>query len=457
MQLTNRALLILLPTAPLLALATWLPWMQWIALVYFVAIVIVLIVDWRQALPIEQRFELERVHDTKLSLGANNSIQLQIRNRILRPATVWVRDEPPDEFRVDKRILSATIKGRQQWEGTYYVYPWRRGDYAFGNIHLRWLGPLGLMVRQGKVVGETAVKVYPNLLDVRRYDLLLKRNRLQELGLRSSRQFGEGTEFERLREYTPDDEYRRIDWKATARRHRPVTVQYQTERSQNVIAVLDTGRMMQSPVGSFAASDNEEQDAAHANAAVTPMAKLDYVINAVLLLSYVATGKGDKVGMMSFADDVGKWLSPKQGRGQFYRMLELLYGIEAQPVEPDYRRAFTYLAHKQRKRSLIIIFTDLSGGLGVDSLLSYISVLSRRSLPLVVTISDPDVVAAARQTPVDSLTVYQRSAAARLLDERQLALDHLHRQGVLTLDVPANQLSISVINRYLELKAKTLL
>ena len=105
--------------------------------------------------------------------------------------------------------------------------------------------------------------------------------------------FGEGTDYERLREYLPDDEYRRIDWKATARRRRPVTIEYQTERSQNVIAVVDTGRMMQSPVAEIA--------------------KLDYVINAVLLLAYVATGKGDKVGMMTFADDVSHYLSPRAG------------------------------------------------------------------------------------------------------------------------------------------------
>jgi uncharacterized protein (DUF58 family) len=264
---------------------------------------------------------------------------------------------------------------------------------------------------------------------------MLRRNRLQEIGLRQARQFGEGTEFERLRDYLPDDDFRRIDWKATARRHRPITVEYQTERSQSVIAVLDTGRMMQSPV-------------AH-------IAKLDYVVNAVLLLAYVATGKGDKVGLMTFADEVTQFLTPRQGRGQFYRMLELLYGVEAQPVEPDYRRALSYLALKQRKRALVVIFTDLSGGLSMQSLVSQVSVLARRSLPLVVTISDPDVHAAARQRPQDSLAVYQRAAAAQLLDERQLTLDTLRRQGVLTLDVPANQLSIAVINRYLELKART--
>src|SRR4030042_28603 len=134
------------------------------------------------------------------------------------------------------------------WTGVYHLQPLRRGDYAFGNITLRWNGPLGLVQRQGTVKAAGPVKVYPNLLDVRMYDLLLRRNRLQELGLRHTRMFGEGTEFERLREYLPDDEFRRIDWKATARRNRPITIEYQTERSQNVIAVLDCGRMLQSPV-----------------------------------------------------------------------------------------------------------------------------------------------------------------------------------------------------------------
>jgi uncharacterized protein (DUF58 family) len=419
-----------------LAAGTWASGLQWVALGYLLLVIVLFGLDWRRAQPID-RFEIKRSHDNRLSLGIDNPIHISIRNRLHQAVTFWLRDEPPDAFRIETRLLDGTIAPRQTWEGVYHVHPLRRGDYAFGNINLRWLGPWGLVVRQGWVESTIAIKVYPNLLDVRRYDLMLRRNRLQEIGLRSTRQFGEGTEFERLREYTPDDEYRRINWKATARRHRPVTQEYQTERSQNVMAVLDIGRMMQSPVADIA--------------------KLDYVVNAVLLLAYVATGKGDKVGMMSFADDVHRYLRPRQGRGQFYRMLELLYSVEAQPVEPDYRQALTYLAVKQRKRALIVIFTDLSGGVSMDALVSHVSVLARNSLPLVVTISDPDIVAAAAQRPSDSLTVYQRSAANQLLDERQLALDTLRRRGVLTLDVPANQLSIAVINRYLELKARTLL
>ncbi|MCB8942855.1 MAG: DUF58 domain-containing protein [Ardenticatenaceae bacterium] len=436
MHLTTRGVLVLLLAAPILAAGSWLAALQWVALGYGLLVLLLFGLDWRRAQSVD-RFQVTRTHDNRLSLGVDNPIRLSIRNRLQVPARFWLRDEPPDAFQIETRLLHGEIGPRQTWEGVYQVHPLRRGDYAFGDTHLRWLGPLGLVVRQGRVDTAVSVKVYPNLLDVRRYDLLLRRNRLQELGLRSTRQFGEGNEFERLREYTPDDEFRRINWKATARRHRPVTQEYQTERSQNVMAVLDIGRLMQSPVANIA--------------------KLDYVVNAVLLLAYVATGKGDKIGMMSFADDVYQYVRPRQGRGQFYRMLELLYAVEAQPVEPDYQRALTYLSVKERKRALVVIFTDLSGGVSMDALVSQISLLARRSLPLVVTISDPDIVAAAKQRPSDSLTVYQKTAAAQLLDERQIALDTLRHRGVLTLDVPANQLSIAVINRYLELKARTLL
>jgi uncharacterized protein (DUF58 family) len=373
-------------------------------------------------------------HDNRLSLGAANQVRLSIRNRGRFPARFEVRDEAPEAIGIDRRVLSGEAAGRSAWEGSYFLTPRRRGDYSFGDIHLRWQGPLGLVVRQGRVEAAGPVKVYPNLLDIRRYDLLLKQNRLQEMGLRNTRIFGEGTDYERLREYLPDDDFRRIDWKATARRARPITVEYQTERSQNIFVAIDAGRMMQSPVDRIA--------------------KLDYVVNAALLLAYVATGKGDKVGLMTFTDRVERFVSPKGGRGQFYRLLELLYRIEPQPVEPDYAAAFAYLGFKHRKRSLVVIFTDISGGMGVQALVESVTQLRRQSQPLVVTIGDPDVAEAAQVRPSDSLEAYQRAAAENLLEERRLALETLERRGVPTVDVPANRLSLRVIERYLEIKGK---
>ena len=408
--------------------------MLWIAAVYFVAAVLLIAGD-RQRAESAETLPTTRTHDDRLSLGADNTVTLTIRNRQPRPITFWLRDEPPDAWVNGATILHDTIPPRETWKGTYTVHPLRRGDYAFGNITLRWLSPNRLWIRQARVESAAPVKVYPNLLDVRRYDLLLRRNRLQEIGLRNSRRMGEGTEYERLREYTPDDDFRRIDWKATARRHKPITVEYQVERSQNIMAVLDVGRMMQSPVGNIA--------------------KLDYVINATLLLGYVATGMGDKVGLMTLADDVQTYLAPRQGRAQFYQMLDQLYAVEAQGVEPDFGRTLALLARKQRKRSLIVLFTDLNGA--SSQLVASIGVLARTHLPLVVTISDPDVVAASVQQPTDTASVYERAAAADLLDERRVMLEQLGRRGIQVLDVPANQLSLSVIQRYLDIKRKVLL
>jgi uncharacterized protein (DUF58 family) len=433
---TTRGIFVLLLAAPIIALGVWLRAFEWIGWGYAALMVMLFVADWRMAGRVD-RFDIQRIHDTKLSLGEQNPITLTIKNRARRRINFALRDEPPEAFQIETRLLDGAIPPYETWTGVYHVRPLRRGDYAFGNITLRWQGPLGLMIRQETVKAAGPVKVYPNMFDVRMYDLLLKKNRLHELGLRTTRMFGEGTEFERLREYLPDDEYRRINWKATARRHRPVTIQHQTERSQTVMAVLDTGRMMQSPVADIA--------------------KLDYAVNAVLFLGYVATGKGDRVGVMSFADTVGHYLAPRQGRGQFYRMLEVLYAVDAHQVEPNYRKALSYLAAKQRKRALVVIFTDLSSGTSLDHLVAQVSLLARSSLPLVVTISDPDVHAASNQIPHDSVSVYQRASAAQMLDERRIVLDTLRKRGVLTLDVPANQLSLAVINRYLELKSRTLL
>jgi len=433
---STRGILFLLFAAPIIGLGALIQGFEWLGWGYAVFVLLLFLLDWRMAGSAD-RFEMVRRHESKFSLGVQNPVTISIRNRFRRGTNFRVRDEAPEAFRIDTRLMDGSVKPLDTWEGVYHLQPLRRGDYAFGNITLRWKGPLGLVFRQGTVQASDPVKVYPNLLDVRKYDLLLRKNRLQELGLRSTRMFGEGTEFERLREYLPDDEYRRINWKATARRHRPVTVQYQTERSQTVVAVLDTGRMMQSPVENIA--------------------KLDYAVNAVLLLGYVATGKGDRVGVMSFADEVEHYLAPRQGRGQFYRMLEVLYAVDAQQVEPNYQKALTYIAVKQRRRALIVIFTDLSSSVSLDSLIAQVSLLARSSLPLVVTISDPDVHAAAHQEPKDSLSIYQRATAAQLLDERKVVLNTLSKRGVLTLDVPANQLSLSVINRYLELKGRTVL
>ena len=439
MQLTRRALFLLLPIALWLAASAWWAWAVSGALVWLLFMAALLAADWRLT-PDRHAWMLTRTHDERLSLAAENRITVTITlRRALRVLPVWLRDEIPTNFGMasEQRILRGIAQPGRALTLSYTVIPPRRGDYRFGNLHLRWESVLGLLHRQASFAASVPVKVYPNLVDVRKYDLLLRRNKLWELGLRNTRILGRGSEFERLRDYSPDDDFRRINWAATARRGKPISVEFETERSQTLIALLDTGRMMRSPVGN--------------------VAKLDYAINAVLLLAYVAAQKGDRIGLLAFADQPQTWVAPRGGKAQFQRMLAQLYAVESQPVEPDITAAVAYVATKQAKRSLVLLFSDLTGALHAESLAAQLALLQRRHLVLLVTLRDPTVQALARQGVQDSATLYARTVAERLLEERRTVLEQLARQGVQTLDVPADELSISVINRYLELKARSMI
>jgi uncharacterized protein (DUF58 family) len=436
-QLTFRTWILLMATVPLIGALALSPLGGYLALGWLLFVAALLLADWRLT-PQPADWTVKRIHEARLSLAAQNQITIIILlRRGTWPVRLWVRDEPPPTFqqRVEDYLLPATVIPQKEMHLYYELYPPRRGDYRFGDLHLRWESLLGLWRKQARFPAAAPVKVYPNLVDVRKYDLLLRKNRLWELGVRNAKLRGAGTEFERLRDYLPDDEYRRINWKATARRGTPISIEYETERSQQIMVLLDVGRMMRSPVGD--------------------VAKLDYAINAVLLLAYVAAQKGDKVGLLAFADDIQSWVGPRSGKGQFHRLLEQLYAMESLAVEPDYHRAFSYFAARQHKRSLVLVFTDLTGSISADALLAQMGRLRQGHLPLLVTMRDPTVQWLAQQPVTDSATLYQRTVAEQLLDERRLALEQLTHRGVLTLDVPADQLSLAVINRYLELKAQS--
>src|SRR6266511_3109642 len=401
---TFRLLLFLLLGALLVAGVALAPVLLWLALAYILAVGALVAADYLVTTRPDE-IEAERINDGKLSLGADNLVTVLIANRSRRPVRFQLRDEFPYQFVADTTFLDGEIAPYDVHEARYHVRPAQRGDYAFGDVNLRYVSALKTFVRQARYPAAAQVKVYPNVLDVRKYDLLARKGLLFELGLRASRQFGTGTEFERLREYNTDDEFRRINWKATARRGKPIAAEYETERSQYVVSVIDTGRLMRRPV--------------------RDLAKLDYAIKTALLLSYVATLKGDHVGLLTFADDVRTYLAPKRGRGQFYRMLEALYNVQFEPVEADYAQAMSYLGIKHKRRSLVIVFTDLVTLDAAKPLIAHMAQLAQRHLPLCVIIDDPNISNLAAQPPRDSDAVYQRAVAEMLLDERQVVLDTL--------------------------------
>ena len=444
MQFTNRLLCLLFLGAGPIMLSGISPNLLFVGGGYAVLLGIVCVLDYVTN-PLFTKIDARREMNSKFSLGVQNVVTLTLVNRSRYHLKLRLKDDFPSEFQFHRATHDVRLAPSAEETIVYHLTPLRRGIYRFEDIHLRGWGILGLIIRQRRIAAATNVKVYPNLQAVRQYELLVRRGLLGQLGLKNSRQFGEGTEIERLREYAPDDDFRRIDWKATARHRKPIVREFETERSQDVIIMLDTGRLMASPI---------VLDASHATGQ-TAMIKLDYAINTTLMTGYVSTLKGDKVGLIAFADTVHQYLAPKPGKKQFLTMLESIYALQVHPVEPDFESAFTYLASKQRKRALVILFTDILDSDAAEGLATYVAQLSRHHLVVCVTLMDTTIIALATQKLTDSKSVYQKTVAEKLLQEKHATLEILRRRGVITLDVPAHQLTMTVVNKYLELKAKS--
>ena len=405
------------------------------ALVTFnVIFLIVALIDYNIT-PKKDKIRIVRLMDEKLSLGTDNRITFRVTNLSLYKIKIQLKDEYPSEtFQADKRMVEVELRGHAEDEAHYCVTPTKRGAYKFGSVHVRVHSILGILGRQFKVDLKKEIKVYPNIKEISRYQVMARKGRLIEAGLKPVRVFGVGTEFESLREYVPDDEYRKINWKATARHRKPVTSVYQNERSQNIFLVIEAGRMMTSRI------DN--------------ISKFDYAINAALLLGYVAMEKGDNVGIMVFDEDVKTFIPCKRGKKQLHLIIESLYNQEPGMVEPDYGRAIRYLSMKNRKRSLVVFFTDLIDTDVSKAVVTYSRTLYPAHLPLCVAISDPELKEEAEVAPEDITKIYRKAVAEDLMAQREQVKTVLERGGVMTLDVPPHQLTPALITRYLSIKAR---
>ena len=430
---TWRLLLLVLAALSPSALADLAPGIEMLVPVLLLGVLALLIVDARvTASP--DRLVIRRLVADRLSLGAENAVVLTLLNRGPRPLTLHLRDEHPVEFRASERFLPGLARPGEELRLRYTLTPPRRGDYRFGRAVVRYRSALGLFDRQHAYPLEREVRVYPNLLDLRRYELQVRRGLEQEAGTRVARRFGAGTELERLREYVPDDELRRINWKATARRGVAISNEFETERSQNVVVLLDAGRLMR--------------------AVADGLTKLDHALNAGLLLTYAAGRRGDRVSLLAYADQVKAFLPPRRGRRAFLSILETLYRLEPELTESDHARAFSYLHSRGLRRSLLVLFTDLSDPEPSRALVAYLARAARQHLVALVTVADPAITAPATRAPRDAQELYEKVVAQRLLAERRQVLAMLGGRGVITLDLPADRLSAQVVATYLELKAR---
>jgi uncharacterized protein (DUF58 family) len=406
-------------------------------------------VDWLLAGDV-RRIAAHRVLATdKLSLGAWNPVRIELTNSTGRPQRIRLRDVPPATFTLDVAapLFDAQLPVGATHSLTYHVRPPRRGDAEFGDLFLRVSGPLRLVRRTTRVRGTAQpVRVYPNLRELRRYDLMVRRGLDTQPVGRPVRVPGASTDFERLRDYLPDDEFRHINWKATARRGQPMVNQFETERSQNLVVLLDAGRSMAALA---------ERDAENIDDDPEPgLTKLDYALNAALLLAYVASVRGDRVALLAYADEVRAFVPPQRGRRALLATVQTLYNLRPEPVEPDHGRAFDFLSRRNLRRSLVVLFTDLADRESSTSLAAHVLRAARHHLVVCVTLGDPNVRRPAELRPTDSRTLYEKMVAQQLLDDRAAVLAQFAAHGVLTVDTDADKLHPKLVGTYLELKER---
>jgi len=369
-----------------------------------------------------------------VGLGGEATVTWRVGNPTGRALSVRVADELAPSLRPGRRRLHLRVPRRGEVAASTVLRPTRRGRFRPIEVVVRVAGPLGLAARQGRRRLPAVLRVYPPFSSRDEAELRVERARILEVGLRSARGRGGGTEFEQLREWTPDDETRRIDWAATARSGKPIVRTYRAERNQTVLVLLDNGRVQAGQV------------------AGAP--RVEHAMDAVLLLTYLATKLGDRCGLVAYDGAVRAVVPPSQRSTQLSRVSEALYDLRPALVESDHRGAFTEALARFRRRSLFVVLTDLNEQAVVETLLPALPLLLRRHLVVVGSVRDPEVERWAASSPTEAGLAYRKAAAVAALDERHRLAARLRGLGVIVVDAAPGSLAPALGDAYLDAKAR---
>jgi uncharacterized protein (DUF58 family) len=371
-----------------------------------------------------------------LSSGVPNpvTLELEARGGAGRHLQGEVRDVPPAGMAsTGHRFRFALTPVRPAASFRYRLTPPVRGDAAFGDVHVRLEGPLGLCARQLRIEAAEAVKVYPDLTALTRTALELV-HAAQDVAVRPMRRPDEGREFESLREYREGDDYRTIDWKVSARRARTVVRVHQPERDQPVMLLVDCGRHMAGEVGG--------------------RRKLDYAVDAALKLAKVSLDRGDLVGVVAFSSEVHAHLPPRKGAAHLRTITQALYRAEASLQEADYGRAMDLAFARHHRRTLVVVLSDLLDLETSAALVRRAMALAPRHLPLVASLHDRELAALGESVPERAQDAYRRTVAARLEEEYRHTAARLRDSGAIVVRAGAASFGAAAVNAYLRIKAE---
>lgn len=380
---------------------------------------------------------IERVAAPRLVLARRDAFVYEVVNRATSARRVALVEAPAQRLAIDLGEARALVPPRSRLRLEIGVVPRERGRTALRSFHARIGSMLGIVELRRHVAAPLALRVAPDLSALDRSGDIVARTKLLEAGLRRLRRRGTGGEFASLREYGPDDNFRAIDWKASARRGRALVMDFEVERSQQIVVAIDAGRLMTPRLGD--------------------RRKLDHAVSAALAIAAIARLAADRVGILGFAATTLARVLPATGATHAARLVDVLSDLEPHFEESDYERAFLDLDRSLRRRSLIVLFTDLFDPVASAAVLGAASLLVRRHLVLVVLMNDAAVAGALRRDPQDVEDAYRAAVAATLAQERARAVAALQQRGILVVDVPAAELTVALLDAYVDIKTRGLL
>ncbi len=373
----------------------------------------------------------------RLSNGDDNEIRIYIESRSRFSIRVRVIDELPPQFQKRDAQFDATLASFDKSIITYTLRPVKRGEYTFGAVHLYVATILSLVRRRYSFGGEKMVPVYPSYLQMRRYELIAISDRLPELGIKRVRKIGHTMEFDQIRGYVPGDDYRMLNWKATARRAELMVNQFQDERSQEIYSVIDKGRTMKMPFEG--------------------MSLLDYAINTSLVLANIALMKDDRAGLVTFGEKLGALLKAERQRSQMQKILETLYNQKTSYLESNYEALYAAIRQRITRRSLILLYTNFETVSSLERQLPYLRKIARDHLLVVVFFENTELRGLLDRPAETTEGIYLKTIGEKFAFEKRRIVKELARYGIDSILTPPAGLTVNAINKYLELKARRMI
>lgn len=435
-----RVWLILLGFALAFVLSYAFPVLFSLVQVALVVFTLLLLIDgWLLFRTRSDVFFARREVPDRLSNGDENPVTIFLESRYRFQTPVEVVDEIPVQFQRRDVLFQATLTPHESQLIRYQLRPTRRGEYQFGALNVLVMSPLQLLKRRFRFDADHTAPVYPSFLQMRQYELLAATNRLNEIGIKRIRRIGHSMEFEQVRPYTPGDDIRTINHKATARRSSGTDTAlmvnaYQDERSQPVYCLIDKGRVMRSPFEG--------------------LTLLDYAINASLVLSNIALLKQDRAGILTFSNEVNQLLPAERKPGQLQKILELLYRQRTQFLETDYESLTATVRTTIRQRSLLLLFTNFDTANALNRQLPFLRRMAKDHLLLVVFFENTELRSLLDKPAQNTEEVYIKTIGEKFSFEKRQIVKQLQQYGIQTILTAPQNLTANTVNKYLELKAR---